>query len=46
VNESYKLLANAYVVKPDTLAQLSDLAKTIEDFWSGFVLLPQSSVRH
>ena len=46
INESYKLLANAYVVKPDTLARLSDLAKTIEDFWSDFVILPQSPVTH
>jgi chemotaxis family two-component system response regulator Rcp1 len=46
VNESYRLLANAYVVKPDSLSQLSELAKTIEDFWAGYVLLPQSPVKH
>ena len=44
--KSYHLGVNAYVVKPDTLARLSDLAKTIEDFWSDFVILPQSPVTH
>ena len=46
INESYKLLANAYVVKPDNLAKLAELAKSIEDFWNGSVMLPQFPVHH
>lgn len=46
INESYKLLANAYVVKPDTLADLSKLAQSIEDFWVKFTTLAHSPVRH
>lgn len=46
IEQSYKLLANAYVVKPDSIDSLRKMAQTIDEFWASLVTLPSSSTRH
>lgn len=40
---SYKLHANAYIVKPIELNQFIDVVSSIEDFWLTIVKLPPNS---
>ncbi|MCU0353758.1 MAG: response regulator [Cytophagales bacterium] len=43
IEEAYSLGANSYIVKPSDYAELTDLVKTIRDFWLGSVRLPKRS---
>lgn len=40
IQEMYGLHANSYITKPIDLAQFSEVAQSIEEFWLGIVKLP------
>ena len=44
VFRSYNLHANCYVTKPVDLEQFMTVVKSIEDFWLGIVMLPNSGI--
>ncbi|MDJ1482056.1 response regulator [Cytophagaceae bacterium YF14B1] len=44
IEESYQLGANSYIVKPSDYTKLTDLIRSIRDFWLGSVTLPRRSM--
>jgi len=44
ISESYKYGANSYIQKPDNLSKLTDMFRTIHDYWFEKVKLPGYSL--
>lgn len=41
IEKAYRLLANGYLVKPSTLAELTDMMRTVCDFWLKLNRIPE-----